>query len=47
MTLAVHQSDIDYQLYLAELEPRNPHRQAIARALVRMANSGKVKVLEN
>ena len=48
MTLtAVHQSDIDYQLRLAELEPRNPHRQAIAKALVRLTESGKIKVLEN
>ena len=47
MTLTVRRSDIDYQQHLAELEPRNPHRQAIARALVRLVASGKITVQEN
>jgi hypothetical protein len=47
MTVTIRRSDIDYQQHLAELEPRNPHRQAIARALVRLVASGKIAVQEN
>lgn len=46
MTTIISQSDFDYQLRLAELDPKNPHRQAVARALVRLVDSGKINVKE-